>query len=211
MVSAQVIDRSKLIAFGKELQALGYSVTEMDEFGGVTAGAHLTSGWHYKQTNEGKRGGAIDVNYDGQGQSVETRKLDKAVELGKVRGIQGIIWQSAGHWGHAHFDVGSWQRIRSSTGKDVGPGNGGTTGGGTTGAVIVPAAAGIPTNPITKLVNALEPFNSFAKLLNDPFIKLRVWVTIVGISLIALAFISLYGGPPPTELIKKGMNNVTQS
>lgn len=99
-----------LINFGRWLQGQGYHVGEHPLFGGVHPGAHLPTsrgGRHYI-------GEAIDVNYDGYGQAVENRMLDKIIATAESIGL-GYIWRSANHYGHAHFDTSTRRRLNGVT------------------------------------------------------------------------------------------------
>jgi hypothetical protein len=85
-----------LIALGRRLVAGGYQVGENPLFGGVTAGAHVAGSAHYT-------GDALDINYDGHGQAVETSMLQKIVPMAKALGLR-VIWQTTGHYDHIHID-----------------------------------------------------------------------------------------------------------
>ena len=87
-----------VVAFGRFLQGRGFRVGEHPLFGGV-APVHKGRG-HYE-------GRAIDVNFGPGGQSAEEKRaIDSIVGLAKSYGLS-TIWQSAGHFGHAHFEQGA--------------------------------------------------------------------------------------------------------
>lgn len=178
MVAKQVISGDKLIEFGRLLESKGYDVGEHPDFGGYNAALHMPGSWH------GKRG-AIDVNWPG---SNEKAKLDEAVALAKKYGIPGIIWQSTGHYGHAHFDVSDWRRIGTTKG---------TSGGFGGGANIV--NAGLPDS-----VNPLSEFNNFLSKITKEM-TLRFVAVIVGLLLILIALFSL---DDVTATVQKGISNV---
>lgn len=98
-----------LVNLGKKLQGMGLRVSENAYFGGVTPGAHTPNGWHYKLGNAG----AIDVNLGFGNPKGEREALDKAVAVAQAAGYR-TIWQAAGHYDHAHADVGAGQSIGSS-------------------------------------------------------------------------------------------------
>src|SRR5690606_8311962 len=101
---------ASLINFGRWLQGQGYHVGEHPSFGGVMAGAHLSTargGLHYV-------GKAIDVNYDGLGQQRENSALDAIIKAAERLGL-GYIWRSANHYDHAHFDVSARRRLNGQT------------------------------------------------------------------------------------------------
>lgn len=87
--------RDALLALGRRLQAAGYQVGENPAFGGVNP-VHTKNSAHYS-------GDALDINYDGRGQSVETTKLQAVVGLAKAAGLR-VIWQTVGHFDHIHVD-----------------------------------------------------------------------------------------------------------
>ena len=89
-------DQKALIAFGKQLQAQGYKVSENPAFGGVTKGVHVENSKHYS-------GDAIDVNCDGC-KGGEKAALDKANAAAKSYGFK-TLWQVAGHFDHLHVEV----------------------------------------------------------------------------------------------------------
>lgn len=97
-----------LVGLGKKLQGLGLRVSENKYFGGVTPGAHTPNGWHYKLGGAG----AIDVNLGGGNPPGEKEALDKAVAVAQAAGYR-TIWQAAGHYDHAHADLGAGQSIGS--------------------------------------------------------------------------------------------------
>lgn len=85
------------IAFGRELEKLGYRVSENPNFGSGRVGTHSKNSRHYS-------GNAFDVNWGAGGQSgAEKKALAKAVELARQRGFR-TIFNAPGHYGHAHID-----------------------------------------------------------------------------------------------------------
>ena len=103
-----------LITFGKELQKKGFAVGEHPAFGGVYP-VHTPGSWHY-------RGGAIDVNKDNGHEKAE---IDAILGLARKHNLR-TIWQVAGHFDHAHFDIGKGPDM---VGKGyAGGGKGGGTG-----------------------------------------------------------------------------------
>ncbi|MDQ3493183.1 MAG: transglycosylase SLT domain-containing protein [Chloroflexota bacterium] len=87
-----------VVAFGRFLQGRGFRVGEHPLFGGV-APVHKGRG-HYE-------GRAIDVNFGPGGKSAEEKRaIDSIVGLARGYGLSSI-WQSAGHFGHAHFEQGA--------------------------------------------------------------------------------------------------------
>ncbi len=166
--SPAVISQAKLVAFGKLLQSKGYRVTEHPQFGGVKP-VHMRGSWHYSN-------GAIDVNFDG---SNEKAKLDEATALAAKYGIPGRIWQSRGHYDHAHYDISDWVRVGTNTGT-----SGGYSGGGSA----IPASNdGGSSNPLS----ALNPLATFAKAISDPNLIQRIGLVLWGITLIVIALFSL--------------------
>lgn len=84
-----------LVAFGRWLQSIGYTVSEHPAFGGVTMGAHARNSAHY-------RGAAIDVNA-GAGTSVaEQRRLARIIGPAHASGFK-TIFMAPGHYNHAHI------------------------------------------------------------------------------------------------------------
>lgn len=102
-----------LIGFGVHLKKLGYAVSEHPMFGGVHP-VHANGSQHYNKKGPGG-GGAIDVNADPFNSPFKNEKvaIDKIIGLAKDYGLR-TIWQSAGHFNHAHFDI--------SKGGDMMPG-----------------------------------------------------------------------------------------
>lgn len=89
--------RAGLIAFGRWLQKRGYDVTENPAFGGVHGG-HSKDSQHY-------RGNAIDVNHGAGTSAREQRFLRQIIPEGHRRGLRSRF-MVAGHYNHAHFDLG---------------------------------------------------------------------------------------------------------
>lgn len=83
-----------IVGLGHKLQDMGYQVGEHPLFGGVHP-VHTPGSWHY-------RAGAIDVNHD---QGGEKAALNAIIQLARSYGMR-VIWQVAGHFDHAHFDIG---------------------------------------------------------------------------------------------------------
>lgn len=130
-----------MIALGRELQGLGYDVSENPLFGGVSPTAHTKGSKHYTA-----RGDALDINFDGHGQAFEDSKLNAVVPMAKALGLR-VIWQYSGHYNHLHVDT--------STGPDLGnigaayqatPAGPLPSGAGTS-APAVDAAWGLPSAP----------------------------------------------------------------
>lgn len=90
-------DKAALVAFGKRLQGIGYSVSEHPSFGGVTPGAHVANSQHYI-------GEAIDVNADKGFRHGEKDALDAAQVMAKAAGFS-TLWQVSGHFDHLHVAV----------------------------------------------------------------------------------------------------------
>ena len=90
-------NHAQLIAFGKELQKMGYSVGENPAFGNGRVGTHSKNSRHYS-------GNAIDVNFGAGTSKAEQDKLKIAVALSKKYGLNSIF-MAPGHYNHAHFDV----------------------------------------------------------------------------------------------------------
>jgi len=89
--------REALIAFGKQLQGMGYTVGENPAFGNGRVGKHSTHSRHYS-------GNAIDVNAGAGTSPQEQAKLRAILGLAKKYGLNSIFMQP-GHYNHAHFDV----------------------------------------------------------------------------------------------------------
>lgn len=185
-IGAQVISGDKLIAFGKELQSLGYRVGEHPSFGGVHPTAHTRGSWH-------DDGLAIDVTYPGT--ATKSREmLNKAVDLAKARGITGIIWWSYGHYGHAHFDVSGWRRIGSNTGSVVfKPGDDIPEGSGSGGG-------GLFSNP-------LQPLLDLISALSNPKTWIRIGQVVLGLLLILFGLFSVNKVKDTVATAGKGIKN----
>jgi phage-related minor tail protein len=84
-----------LVAFGRWLQGMGYTVSEHPAFGGVTAGAHTRNSAHY-------RGAAIDVNSGAGTSSGEQRRLARIIGPAHAAGFKSIF-MAPGHYNHAHI------------------------------------------------------------------------------------------------------------
>lgn len=85
-----------LIALGKRLQGMGWSVSEHPAFGGVRPG-HMKGSDHYS-------GNALDVNWPGEaGNNTrnEVRNAPAAIAAIKAAGF-GALWQTKGHYNHIH-------------------------------------------------------------------------------------------------------------
>jgi len=93
-----------LIEFGKLLRKKGYAVSEHPMFGGVHP-VHAPGSEHYNKRGPGG-GGAIDVNADPFNSPFKNEKnaINAIIGLAGQYGLR-TIWQSAGHYDHAHFDI----------------------------------------------------------------------------------------------------------
>jgi hypothetical protein len=91
--------KAALIAFGRWLQVRGYDVSEHPAFGGVTKGGHVSNSQHY-------RASAIDVNHGAGTSTREQNYLRQIIPEGHRRGLRSIF-MTAGHYDHAHFDLGA--------------------------------------------------------------------------------------------------------
>ena len=87
------------------LQSRGYDISEHPLFGGVTYGAHVAGSQHYNRRGPGG-GGAIDVNADPWNSPFKNERaaINQIIGLAGGYGLR-TIWQSAGHYDHAHFDI----------------------------------------------------------------------------------------------------------
>ena len=94
-----------LIEFGNMLKRRGYDVSEHPKFGGVHP-VHTNGSQHYNKRGPGG-GGAIDVNADPFNSPFKNEKtaIDSIVGLARGYGLR-TLWQVAGHFNHAHFDIG---------------------------------------------------------------------------------------------------------
>jgi hypothetical protein len=88
---------SDIVAVGRQLQAMGYSVSEHPQFGGV-APVHSRNSYHYA-------GRAIDVNW--YPPKAEPDKLDELETWIKanVRGYKELLWRTKGHYDHLHLAI----------------------------------------------------------------------------------------------------------
>lgn len=95
-----------LVDFGKYLKRAGYAVSEHPLFGGVHP-VHTAGSQHYNKRGPGG-GGAIDVNADPWLTKFtnEKRAIDQIIGLADDYGLR-TIWQTTGHFNHAHFDIGA--------------------------------------------------------------------------------------------------------
>jgi hypothetical protein len=84
-----------LVAFGRWLQEMGYTVTEHPAFGGVTYGAHVKNSAHYA-------GRAIDVNHGAGTSRAEQEWLAKIIGPAHQSGFK-TIFMAPGHYNHAHI------------------------------------------------------------------------------------------------------------
>ena len=89
-------DKAALVAFGKQLQGMGYRVAEHPAFGGVHP-VHVKNSQHYA-------GEAIDVNADTGFRGGEKAALDNVNKMAKAAGFT-TIWQAPGHYDHIHVAV----------------------------------------------------------------------------------------------------------
>lgn len=138
-----------IVAFGKYLQNRDFRVSEHPAFGGVR-GKHLSTakgGLHYV-------GGAIDVNAD-HFRGGEMAAIDRLVATQVARKLYGLrtLWRTAGHYDHAHFDIGR--------GPDRGNFVGATFGGG-----------GLPLEQeIMGMIKNLRTVQRFRKMFDTHYIK----------------------------------------
>lgn len=93
-----------LLEFGNLLKRKGYAVSEHPKFGGVHP-VHTVGSQHYNKQGPGG-GGAIDVNADPFNSPFknEVAAINAIVGLAGQYGLR-TIWQTAGHFNHAHFDI----------------------------------------------------------------------------------------------------------
>lgn len=89
-------DKAGLVAFGKQLQEMGYRVSEHPAFGGVEP-VHVRNSQHYRSE-------AIDVNADTGFRGGEKAALDNANKFALNAGFK-TLWQVAGHYDHLHVAV----------------------------------------------------------------------------------------------------------
>lgn len=85
-----------LIALGRQLQSMGYSVGENPAFGGVHP-VHMRGSYHYI-------GQAIDVNHGAGTSAAETAAINRILPLVMKYGLA-YVWQSKGHYDHLHVDT----------------------------------------------------------------------------------------------------------
>jgi len=86
---------SGFIDFGRQLQRMGFRVSENPYFGGVTPGVHVRNSDHY-------RGRAYDVNYGPGGSSrIEAQHINAILALIRQHGFR-YLWQQPGHYNHIH-------------------------------------------------------------------------------------------------------------
>jgi hypothetical protein len=93
---SQAYSKGGLIDFGHWLQAHGARVSENPAFGGVSP-VHVPGSLHYT-------GNAIDVNTRAGTSLAEQKELAAFVPEARKRGFR-VIFMSAGHYNHAHFDT----------------------------------------------------------------------------------------------------------
>ena len=88
-----------LVQLGKALSGIGVRVSEGPAPFGPVHRVHAPNSWHYRQ-------GALDLN-TAPGQSAkEMRDFDQIMPLLHQLGW-GVIWRYAGHYNHAHVDLGN--------------------------------------------------------------------------------------------------------
>lgn len=90
--------RAGLIAFGRQLQKRGYTVSENPAFGGVDP-VHAPGSQHYK-------GNAIDVNHGAGTSKTEQSWLAKIIPEAHKWGFR-TLFMVPGHYNHAHVDLGA--------------------------------------------------------------------------------------------------------
>lgn len=86
---------SDIVAIGRQLQAMGYHVSEHPQFGGVNP-VHTQKSYHY-------RGRAIDVNW--YPSTDEPAMLDRLHDWIKanVGTYRELLWRTKGHYDHLHL------------------------------------------------------------------------------------------------------------
>lgn len=101
-----------LIQLGKVLQSIGVRVSEGPGPFGPVHRVHAPNSWHYRQ-------GALDLNTAPGQSSKEMRDFDMIAPILHALGW-GVIWRYAGHYNHAHVDIGN--RSLGSFNRNVEPG-----------------------------------------------------------------------------------------
>jgi uncharacterized protein YcbK (DUF882 family) len=88
---------SDIVAVGRQLQAMGYHVSEHSQFGGVKP-VHSTRSYHYLDR-------AIDVNW--YPKDAEGAKLDAlhAWIKANVPSYKELLWRTTGHYDHLHLAI----------------------------------------------------------------------------------------------------------
>jgi hypothetical protein len=88
---------SDVVAVGRQIQSMGYHVSEHPEFGGVNP-VHSPKSYHY-------RGRAIDVNW--YPASEEPAMLDRLHQWirANVRGYRELLWRVKDHFDHLHLAI----------------------------------------------------------------------------------------------------------
>jgi hypothetical protein len=88
---------SDIGAVGRQIQAMGYHVSEHPQFGGVNP-VHTQNSYHY-------RGRAIDVNW--YPSTEEPAMLDRLYDWirANVRGYRELLWRAKGHYDHLHLAI----------------------------------------------------------------------------------------------------------
>jgi Peptidase M15 len=88
---------SDVVAVGRQLQAMGYHVSEHPQFGGVKP-VHSTNSYHYA-------GRAIDVNwYPNQDEPGKLDALHAWIKANVV-GYKELLWRTTGHFDHLHLAI----------------------------------------------------------------------------------------------------------
>jgi hypothetical protein len=88
---------SDIVTVGRQLQAMGYHVSEHPQFGGVNP-VHSPRSYHYA-------GRAIDVNwYPARDEPARLDRLRDWIRA-NVRGYRELLWRTAGHHDHLHLAI----------------------------------------------------------------------------------------------------------
>jgi hypothetical protein len=88
---------SDIVAIGRRIEAMGYTVSEHPQFGGVHP-VHTSNSYHYS-------GRAIDVNWYPAAE--EPGRLDQLYDWirANVPAIRELLWRRPGHYDHLHLAI----------------------------------------------------------------------------------------------------------